>query len=196
MTAEGDQSFPRNVLVVAPTVGTVSDELCARLSSELHDAETVIGVTVLQSPASRRERWHTHADFEGIETEFVTVEARTRAPADATAAASTETPVPVETVEDPTDLAALGRAIGRRLDAADGETTVCLHSLSALLEYVEREAALTFLHTLADRVTEADATAHYHLDSAAHDQEVLELFATVTDRVVELSPDGSDVSIA
>lgn len=190
-SVERGDAVPRNVLVVAPDVGRATDELCARLVTDLHTAGTVLGVTIVQSPESRRNRWGEHADLTGVETAFVTTGDTTRSAADPHA-----DPLVVETVADPSDLAELGRTIGRRIDATDGDITVCLHSLSALLQSVEREAALQFLHTLADRVTEAGASAHYHLDSAAHDEGTVELFATVVDRVIELDPDGSEVFVA
>lgn len=186
----------RNVLVVGPGVGDVTDELCARLSTGVHPTETALGVTVVQSPDDRRRRWERFGSLDGIATDFVDIQSTTRAASAHADTSSTVPPTSVQRVEDPTDLAAINRAITARLDAADGTTTLCFHSLTDLLNYVETERALEFLHALAEAVTAAGAYAHYHLDVDAHDAETIELFGTVTDRVIELSRDGSDVSIA
>lgn len=181
----------RNVLVVGPSVGEVADELCTRLLTDAQPADSILGVSVVQSPADRRRRWSDHGSLDGFDVEFVDVDSNTRA----ASAADQPQPTPqVTTVSDPADLATLGRTIGERLAAANGRTSMCFHSMTDILDFVERERALEFLHTLAGEVKAADAHAHYHLD-ATHDAETVELFRTVTDRVIELSRDGSDVSI-
>ena len=158
----------------------MADELCCRLLGDTHASERVLTVTVGQTPASRRRQWEAHLAAEGFAAEFIDIAAQTRS----TAATPADPSTSVRTLSDPTDLATLGRTIGERVDAADGDLTLCLHSLSDLLQYVEQEAALQFCHTLSARVTDAGATAHYHLDSTLVDEETVALFSTVTDRVL------------
>lgn len=184
----------QNVLVVGPAVGRVTDELCTRLLTGF-PVETVVGVTVVQSPSDRQRRWLDHDDLDGVRTAFVDVQSTTRAASADTPSVTDPGPASIVEVADPANLAALGRAIGDQLDAAEKPVALCFHSVTELLDYVETERALELLHTLAREVEAADATAHYHLDVDAHDEEAVELFGTVVDRVIELSRDGSDVSI-
>ena len=182
----------QNVLVVGPSVGEVADELCTRLLMDARSADSILGVSVIQSPSDRSRAWTEHSSLERFDVEFVDVDSNTRA------ASAAEQPQPtrhVTTVADPTDLATLGRTIDERLVAADGQTSMCFHSVTDVLDFVERERALEFLHTLTEAVKAADAHAHYHLDIDAHDEETIGLLGTVTDRVIELSRDGSDVSV-
>lgn len=159
---------------------------------DARSADSILGVSVVQSPSDRSRAWTEHGSLESFDVEFVDVDSNTRA------ASAAEQPQPtrhVTTVSDPTDLATLGRTIHDRLAAADGQTSMCFHSMTDVLGFVERERALELLHILAEAVNAADAHAHYHLDIDAHDQETVDLFGTVTDRVIELGRDGSDVSI-
>lgn len=181
----------QNVLVVGPAVGEVTDELCTRLLTDVQPADSILGVSVVQSPSDRRRRWTDHGSLDRFDVEFVDVDTDTRA---ASAVEHSRPRRTITTVSDPTDLATLGRTISERLAAGDGQTSMCFHSMTDILDFVERERALEFLHTLAEAVKAADAHAHYHLD-ASQDEETVELFRTVTDRVIELSPDGSDVSV-
>ena len=181
----------QNVLVVGPAVGDVTDELCTQLLTDVQPADSILGVSVVQSPSDRRRRWTDHGSLEEFDVEFVDVDTDTRA---ASAAEHTQPTRQITTVADPTDLSTLGRTVGERLTAAGGRTSMCFHSVTDILDFVERERALELLHTLAEEVKSADAHAHYHLD-ASQDEETVELLGTVTDRVIDLSPDGSDVSV-
>lgn len=178
---------PRTVLVVAPGLGPATDTLCKGLLAESKQDEHVLGITVGSSPERRLEHWRSHLDLATTTLEFIDIEAQTRSTAetatDSDVPASSREEVQIQQLEDPTDLAGLGRAIGDRIDELDGDLTICLDSLSDLLQYVEREAALQFLHTLSVQVMHSGATAHYHLDSTIHDSDTIDLFSTVTDRV-------------
>lgn len=174
-------------------MGDAAGELCTRLSTGIRPAKSVLGVAVAQSPTDRRRHWSSHCSLDDVAVEFVDVDSQTRAASPVEQGRAHEHRV--TTVADPTDLATLRRRIGERLAALDGRTSLCFHSLTDVLVFAECERTLEFLHALADDVTAADAYAHYHLDAGAHDDETIDMFGTVTDRVIERNRDGSDAVV-
>jgi archaellum biogenesis ATPase FlaH len=100
---------------------------------------------------------------------------------------------PVETVSSPNDLTGLGIRITEFLtDWAenDNKTVVCFDSLTALLQYVELETAYEFLHIITGRMAAVDASAHFHMDPDAHEEQTIEGIATLMDAIVEV--EGED----
>lgn len=89
----------------------------------------------------------------------------------------------VHTLTDPADLTGLGIAITNWLDArqAAATTTVCLDSLSTLLQYVDHDRALKFLHTITSRFRRTGVRAHFHLDPRAHDEQTVAQLRQVFD---------------
>ncbi|MEF8809025.1 DUF7504 family protein [Natronomonas sp.] len=83
---------------------------------------------------------------------------------------------------EPNDLTGQGIAIAEALDAG---TEVCFDSLTALLQYADRERAFQFLHSLGERCAEASATIHYHLDPEATDEQTVAAMSTLMDAVVD-----------
>ena len=89
------------------------------------------------------------------------------------------------------DLTGVGIAVGRYLDRWDGEsTTVCLDSLTALLDRVEEDRAFRFLHTLTGRFVAADAAGHVHLDPTTQDDRTVATLATLFDTIVRRGDEG------
>jgi hypothetical protein len=177
--------------VVGPKGSGVTDDLCTRLLTDVRPADSILSVSIGQSTTDHRRHMGDHGPLAAFDVEYIEVDTETANAGEQHAAE----PSHVTTVTDPTDLAALERTIADRLAAADGQTTLCFHSVTAVLGFVERERTLEFLHTLTDEVDATDTYAHYHLDIDAHDAETIEMLGTVTDRVIALDRDGSDVSI-
>ena len=99
----------------------------------------------------------------------------------------------VEVVATPADITALGIKPSRFLSGTDGELVVCFDSVTAMCQYVEPETAYGFLHTIAVQLYDADATAHFHIDPAAHDEATVDLFASLCDAVVDARSDEPTV---
>ena len=95
----------------------------------------------------------------------------------------------VGVVATPEDITAMGIKLSRFLSGGDGDLVVCFDSITAMCQYVEPETAYGFLHTIAIQLYAADATAHFHVDPAAHDASTVDLFASLCDAVVELDGD-------
>lgn len=99
----------------------------------------------------------------------------------------------VRTVDDPSNLTRLGVELSNVLhDWADGDTdtALCFHSMTALLQYVDRKQAFRFLHVLSNHVRSVGATAHFHMDPAAHDETAIGTFASLVDATVERDDGG------
>lgn len=92
--------------------------------------------------------------------------------------------VDVESVSRPGDLPALGLKLSRVLSEHDGDLTVCFESVTALLEYADRNGVCRFLHTLTAQIREADARAHFHL-APDHDVETTGTVASLCDALVD-----------
>lgn len=105
---------------------------------------------------------------------------------------SLPTDVHVTRVE-PDDLTGIGIAVDRYLDRWDGPTSVCLDSLTTLLDHAEEDRAFRFLHTLTGRFVAADAAGHVHLDPATQDERTVATLATLFDTVVRHTDAGWQV---
>jgi hypothetical protein len=90
--------------------------------------------------------------------------------------------------EAPDDLTGIEIAVTDDLPYPDGTTVVCFDSLTALLQYVDRNRAYRFLHALVERLWTAGAYAHFHMDPGAHDPETVVTLAALFDAVVATDP--------
>lgn len=117
----------------------------------------------------------------------------TDSPAAATSASRSdggETSISVDVVEDPSDLPKLGIAITRMAEGlrTAGGIVVCVHSVTALLQYAEPQRVFRFIHVLQNQL---DGVRHYHMDSDAHDRQTIATLRPLFDRVVEFDADGT-----
>lgn len=93
-------------------------------------------------------------------------------------------PVAIGAITDPTDLRTLGSAIGRYLNQwDDDELAICFDSMTALLDHVDEEAAFKFMHLFIQRLEEAEAVAHFHLNAGEHDEATIKTFTELVDAV-------------
>lgn len=104
--------------------------------------------------------------------------------------------ITVESVSSPANLTEIGVALDKLLARAgdtSGRLDCCLPSLTALLQYVDRQRAYRFCNAMTNRLASADAFAHYHLSAEAHDDMTVDTFASLMDAVVRVDADGSSV---
>jgi hypothetical protein len=165
-----------SVLVKGPAMGDDRD-ICRTLLTEGVSSPGIIFVTYTHGAGACLDRLGdaaTDANNIGVITvgDVSTAEAGTA--------------VQTSTVSSPSDLTGLGIEIGELVDAWPAPVTVCLDSLTTMLQYVDFETAYEFLHTLTGRIHAADARAHYHVDPAAHDPAAVAALASLMDAVVDL----------
>ncbi|ELY55887.1 DUF7504 family protein [Natronolimnohabitans innermongolicus] len=105
-----------------------------------------------------------------------------------------DAPVVVDTVRDPTDLAAIGVAVSRFCKHwADEDLGVCFDSLDSLLRHTPPKTVFEFTYVLATRLSSVDAYAHFHFDPRHHEDRVVSTFGTIFDAVV--AEEGSEGSV-
>jgi len=176
-----------NVLLLAPSVGGHEDDVCGELLHGPSDRERALLVTCMESPAERLAVWTDHEDGRPEDATVIDVEADARSTAAAAAAGDAPNAV-VESVGAEVDLAGLGDVIDRHLAefGADGDTAVCVHSVSDLLQRADEAAVFKFLEVLTSTVERAGAVGHYHLNPDVHDPETIRTFEVLFDSVVDL----------
>jgi len=158
--------------------------LCVELLGAHGGDRTVLWVTYTRSPLACIE---SYPDGSGEPSFSVIAVGETATPGPDTPSA-----VSVETVSAPADLTGLGITLSQALSATD-DVTLCFDSLSALLQYVDRETAYEFLHAVTGQLYAAGATAHFHLDPTAHDRQTVDTLASLFDTMVDLRGEGRTV---
>ncbi|SEO55976.1 hypothetical protein SAMN04487948_103230 [Halogranum amylolyticum] len=179
-----------SVLLLSPSLSDDEAACCTDLLQPTDDPPgNLLWVAYTRSPDSLLRRWQTHGCGRPANLGIVSVGESARS---AAAARPDETPLsgPVETIANPTDLTGLGIRLNdylRRWDDNDYPTTVCLDSLTAMLQYVDVETVYQFLHVLSGRFYAAGARAHFHVDPDAHDEQTVERLVSLCDVAVDLS---------
>ena len=179
-----------NVLLLAPSMDAHDAEGCAHLLDG-DGATNAVLVTLLQSPDDRVDvlrRHRVEPDAVGV----VCCDDSARGASAAAAPASTPALPSVTAVSSPADLTGIGMHVSRYLSAwadSPAEVRLCFHSLTVLLQHVDVQRAFRFLHVLTQRVSVSDAVAHYHMDPAAHDPQVVAMMRNLCDVTLELVDD-------
>ena len=177
----------RNVLLLTPGSRRHENRLCAKhLHAPSGEGAAVIFVTLTESPDRRIQILRDHAKQPPARVGVVCAGESRRG-------GNGKPPgVAVRTVEDPGDLARLGVGISDALSswADDYPTTVCFHSLTALLQFVKLSRVFRFVYTLGGRVASSGARAHFHLDPNAHDDQAVATLSPLFDSVVRVTDDG------
>lgn len=191
-----------NVLVLAPTMNPLEDELCVDLLTvEAPGNERVIWVTFTHTADERLDRWLAYiGDVPPAEAGIVAVDDRRRSGSDApvSSAALGGRSIDVRTISSPSDLTHVGISVVGFLDSWAGSAervVACVHSLTTLLQYADLKKAYRFLHVLTGRMNEAGALAHYHMDPTAHDDRTLAILKSLFDAVIEVGTDGTTVTV-
>lgn len=157
----------RSVLLLEPTFGCDGNDACLNL---LTTGEETAALSVLyrEPVAERMALVDDHSD----ELESAAIVCVGPGSADESTADDCDA---VRTISDPADLTGLGIAVTDWLAArSDGTTaTVCLDSVSTLLQYADHDRALKFLHTMASRFRRTGVEMHCHVDPRAHGEQTL-----------------------
>ena len=95
----------------------------------------------------------------------------------------------VVTLSDPGNLTKIGVELTNSLTewgANDHKTMVCIHSITALMQYVEVKSVFKFLHEIKNEVDRANGVAHYHMDPYAHDEATIGKVKQIFDTVIRI----------
>ncbi|WP_436923038.1 DUF7504 family protein [Halosimplex amylolyticum] len=183
-----DIEMPSNVLLLAPSVSGQESDVCGELLHGAAGRSHGLLITCMDSPAERLAAWTDHDHGASSDATVIDVETSARSAAAAEAEATAPTNAVVEVVPAEADLVDLGETVDRHLTrlTADGETAVCVHSVSDLLQRADERAVFKFLEVLTSSVDRADAVAHYHMNPDVHDAETVRTFEVLFDSVVDL----------
>jgi hypothetical protein len=185
-----------NVLVLAPGVAGGGIDACTNLLLDATDrVDRLAIVAVGDSPAAWHSRLTDRAS--GLLPPISYIDVKTLVRSTEADTGGGDVPVPVATVSSPADLLTLGKSINSLLSDAslDGDRVgLCVHSISEMLQFVDREFLFKFLHAVSARVRSVDGVAFYHLDNEAPDEELQIMFAHLCDTVATFEGEQMDVS--
>ncbi|MFC5366013.1 DUF7504 family protein [Salinirubrum litoreum] len=167
-----------NVLVLAPSLSSVSTERCVEQVEALGPAETpILDLTFTDSPDRRIETWQRRLSTPPPAIEVVAV-GRTRGstdPNDGSVRYGADGRFGARTIDDPRDMTGIGIAVTETFDrwSAWDRAVVRVGELTTLLQYAETSTVFRFLHVLTNRLTEANAVAFFRLAPDAHDEQTV-----------------------
>jgi len=181
-----------NILLSGPGDCPAEQTLCSRLMESGSDAPVnLLVITVSETPSQRLSALENYLEGPVGETSVVDVRNYNRE----TTYDEYEGPVEVRTVSNPQDLRRIGIVTSKILtewESLSGPTTMCVHSLSELLEFNDdHQRVFRFLHVLRGRIQSAGVRAHYHFDPQRHDDQTVRTFESLFDTVIEFDEDGS-----
>lgn len=186
-----------NTLVLAPSIGDAGVEACSNLLLDAADrVDRLTIVTVGQSPRQWHDRLTMGQAGSLPPVSYIDVKTLVRSTS-AEVGDGADAPTPVATVSSPADLLTLGTEINTLLSEAaeDGERiALCIHSISEMLQFVDREFLFKFLHAVSARVRSVDGVGFYHLDNEMPDDELRIMFAHLCDTVATFEGEGMNVS--
>jgi hypothetical protein len=183
-----DGSDAENVLLLTAGEKDECDRACAQ---QLHvpgsEREAVIFVTLTETPDRRVQVLKRYAKRPPARLGVICTGESRRG------GALRQQGIAIRTVENPDDLARLGVGISDALSSwsDDHPTTVCFHSLTALLQFVDLSRVFRFIYTLSGRVAASGAHAHFHLDPTAHDDQTVATLKPLFDEVLRVEDDGT-----
>ena len=191
--SDGDETErPSNVLLLTATGARCERAACRELSERNAPAQShVILATGLGSAADRLADWDADVGVRPAETTVVDVATTTRSAA-TTAEAGTHDSWPSATVEhvETGDLLGLGETLDTALTDSDRPTTLCVRSVSDLLQSADLETVFKLLEALTRNVERAGGVAHYHLNVDVHDDETVDTLAVLFAAVADVNDHG------
>jgi len=186
-----DSFEPGNSLLVLTQSFAVSDpKTCSGLLTRGEVGEIhVLCVTLMRSPEDHLVNWRRHgnlperASFVDVDVSARSIDTFDKSSDDI---GQDDVDVTVNRLSSPENLTKLGVRVTESLDelvdnVKGRQTVVCFDSVTALLQYVELDQAFRFFHVVTDRLADADAMAHFHMDPGAHDDETIETLKSLFD---------------
>jgi hypothetical protein len=173
MRGETRREAAGSLLVTEPGVGAAE--------ADRRDTSAVVAVAYDADAEPWLERWGGESDRVAV----VSAGERTRGAAATTPGAepiSTTVGV-VETVPDPTDVAAVGEVVHEYLSAWESGVTVYVDGLADVVDETDVETAFRFAHVLLARAEHADARVVASFDRDAYPRHVVATFAELFEDV-------------
>jgi len=182
----GNVTLLRGVPLDEATYDTCRDLL--RPPEGKMETHRVLGISLIHGPDHCLDRWGP-ALRDGVDESVVIAPQTTTRSA---AAAGADATSPGESTEHvsldaPTNIPHLGSRITDVLYRweDDASISVCLDSLTALLQAHPTSTVSQFVQVLRSHLLELDAAAHCHVDPTAHDDQTVAKLTTSFDEVVD-----------
>lgn len=178
----------RSALLLAPLDAPAESRACLDLLTQTAPAETnVLSVTFSATPVERVALWRRLVSKDLPKQ--VTILGPEREAAEQEATIQTNSSLLIEeSLSHPADPFELLVMIGQHLGewtGTDEQTLVCIRSVTALLDSVERSEVMDLISVLNTRLEAVGAVAHYHVDPTAHDQQTIADLRPLFDSVIE-----------
>ena len=175
-----------NALVLGSPMDPAAAEVCMDLLAH-DDPERlhVLSVLFTARPEKRKAEWEHHVGPLPARFDVLSSQKPSSAPEG----------YEVRLLGGPGNFTEIGVAITEMLSAwPEGVPgSLCLHSVTALLQHASTEQVYQFLYTLCDHLEEAGVQGHVHLNPGAHDESTVDTFKTLFDAVVEV--DGEETRV-
>jgi hypothetical protein len=181
-----------NVLVLSSTMdGDARAAFYETLLPDPPESLDVLAIDYRQSPDQWLDEWDRRMGARPKRCTIVSVDETTRSVSGDATRTVHRGPNTVACLKSPTDLTGLGITISEYLaDEGSDHTVLTFDSLTVLLQYVDLQRAFRFFHVLANRVQTVGATAYYHMDPGAHDDQDVATLTSLFDAIAEFE-DGS-----
>lgn len=183
---------PDTVLLLVPSDDDADDDACIDLLVRDEPEETnVLSVTVEQTPDERLSVWQQRLDDRRPRRATI-VDASGGRPQSQAAGSDAFPEIELEPLPTEAELVDVATTVGRTLGTWESESepsTLCLHSVSALLSAFPREEVISLVTALNDVSERTGTFAHHHLDPTVHSEETVELFRLLYDSVLEYDPE-------
>jgi hypothetical protein len=184
----------QNLLIKGPPNSPAEYELCANLMVPRDDPpEHLFLVTFEKSPDERLNILRGNLGTLPSDIAILNVGGGTRSRSTDLVTTTGADGIAIDNLTDPTDVQRMGLTINKYLSEweGDGETVLCFHSLTALLNAVDSKTVFRFLNVLMGRVRSGEIRAHYHIDPGAHGDQTLETYRPLFDEQLRVKEDGS-----
>ena len=178
------------VLLLSPLANGCDEEACLDLLSISEDTNrTVMFISMTRAADDVVDLWMSH--FTDAPSRMVIISAVDQATSEGM---STEellsglspTVIPLD---HPGNLTEFGVRLTDQLVESNADETramVCIHSLTALLQYVSLDELFRFLQTFHGQIKSVGGVAHCHLNPAVHDETTTSTLRLLFDRTVVL----------
>lgn len=192
-----EQAYDANhVLALSPLRRRASDELCHDLCTPAPPSQLdVLFISLTRTSEDIIEHWQTHEPTLPANMAILCADDQSGATdSSQVVAGAIPSRITIKTTPDPSDLTRLGLAVVNILSEwndTGNQPVVCVHSLTAFLQYVDPQRLFRFFHLLQARIDRLDGYAHYHMDPTAHSQETIGIFHTLFDTIVRVDDTGT-----
>lgn len=193
-----EAAFDANhVLVLGPLRNRRTDDVCLDLCTPAPPTQLDVAfVSLTRTSEDLIEHWLDHESMLPANLALLCAGDQARSADSSSVVSRPDAPtrITVTSTPDPSDLTRLGLAIVNSLadwEDTGNQTVLCVHSLTAFLQYVDPQRLFRFFHLLQVRIDRIDGIAHYHMDPNAHSPETIGIFTSLFDTVVRVNEDGN-----